>query len=129
MKNLKATLQKSYYGKAKIWESNGYIILRSYNTDVCAYNPTTNDFGKLWNGYSRTTMNHINDFRLQYGLKALNKKEWENLYSCDGDDYYNVYLSTAFSTHKSTAKLSAVECESFIEKLTKNNPFIYAWFE
>ena len=33
-------------------------------------------FIRLWNGYSVTTMNHINSFRIMYGLEPISKQEW-----------------------------------------------------
>lgn len=76
---LKATRQKSYYGKAKIIkDKSGKIFLQSYNTLVC-YIDTNGEFKRLWNGYSTTTMRHIDEFRTQFGFPAMNKKEWNEL--------------------------------------------------
>ena len=99
---LNATIQKSYYGKAVIVDGkNGDKLLRSYQTIVCAYNPTTGVFRKLWNGYSRTTMNHINDFRRLYGLSWLSKKEWEKLSGeNDNGERYKVEFSNGFVSWK-----------------------------
>lgn len=55
---------------------NGEIILTSYYTDVFSYNVLTGEMKKLWNGYSATTMKHINMFCKKYGLKGFTKKEW-----------------------------------------------------
>ena len=83
MKNtyeLKATSQKSYYGKAAVIENeDGTKSLRSYETIVCTYDPETGKFTRLWGGWSRTTANHINDFRRLFGLAPLNKKELESI--------------------------------------------------
>lgn len=50
--------------------------LRSYRTNVCAYDTATCVFFKLWDGYSATTMKHINIFRNYFGLPKLSKREW-----------------------------------------------------
>lgn len=52
---------------------NGYI-LKSYNTEVAAI--VGGSFFKLWNGYSVTTMKHINAFRYYFGFPWMNKREW-----------------------------------------------------
>lgn len=68
--------QKSYYGKAKVnILDNGTKELISYKTKVAIITKGGN-FIKLWDGYSLTTMNHINEFRMQNGLNKINKKEW-----------------------------------------------------
>lgn len=68
---------RSYYKKAFYRNEHGYIILRSYNTDVIAIKD--GEVFRLWWDYSVTTMKHINDFLYQHGYKTLNKKEWESL--------------------------------------------------
>ena len=72
------TKQVSYYGKAKEIEKSDFKYLKSYQTIVCAIAPN-GAFFRLWDGYSVTTMNHINEFRINNGLKPLNKKEWKAL--------------------------------------------------
>lgn len=76
---LPATTQKSYYGKAYVLHDiNGKIYLKSYNTFVCSIDRNGN-FARHWNGYSRTTANHVNDFCKLFGLPGGNKKWWDNL--------------------------------------------------
>lgn len=76
---LGATSQKSYYGKAKIIEDeNGKIFLQSYNTPVCYIN-TNGEIVKLWDGYSATTMKHINDFLGLFRKPGGGKKWWDSL--------------------------------------------------
>ena len=68
--------QNSYYGKAKInYLDNGTKELISYKTKVAIITKGGN-FIRLWDGYSLTTMNHINEFRMQNGLSKINKAEW-----------------------------------------------------
>ena len=76
---LKATTQKSYYGKASILENEKVIALKSYNTIVCFIEKETGDFKKSWSGWSSTTAKHVNDFRILQGLNKINKKQWENI--------------------------------------------------
>lgn len=70
--------RKSFYGKAIVTEVNGNKTLTSYTTDVARIGKEGR-FIKLWNGYSVTTMNHVNAFRVMNGLNALTKKEWESM--------------------------------------------------
>lgn len=67
--------RSSFYGKAIVTEMDGNKTLTSYTTDVARIG---NDgrFARLWNGYSATTMHHVNAFRSMNGLNALTKKEW-----------------------------------------------------
>lgn len=69
------TNQKSFYKKANVTIANGKTVLTSYTTEVC-YLDQDGNFHRLWSGYSVTTMNHINEFRLQNRLDKLSKKEW-----------------------------------------------------
>ena len=71
--------QKSFYKKAHVTEySNGQIELTSYDTVVCKITPT-GEFKRLWDGWSATTSNHVNEFLVQNGFKKLSKKEWLEL--------------------------------------------------
>lgn len=54
---------------------DGHIILKSYYTDVCEID-NYNNFHKLWHGYSKTTLKHINAFCEHFGFPTFNKKEW-----------------------------------------------------
>lgn len=70
-------IQKSFYGKAKVEDCGDNKILISYETSVAYINGK--GFHRLWDRYSVTTMNHINAFRMEYGLNKISKKEWMNL--------------------------------------------------
>ncbi len=90
---LKATTQKSYYGKATVTVRNGWAVLTSYTTEVAA---VKNEDGKsrlvrYWGGWSRTTAKHIDDFCRLYGLPALTKKAWESL-PVERFDWVNFYF-------------------------------------
>lgn len=69
--------QKSFYGKAIVTHANGKKHLTSYETDVCTI--VDGEFLRTWDGYSATTMKHINSFRIQYKMDPLTKKQWLKL--------------------------------------------------
>ena len=70
--------RKSFYGKAKVIEhDNGDISLISYSTLVCIIH--NRKFEKLWDGYSATTMRHVNSFLLFYNLPGGGKSWWDKL--------------------------------------------------
>lgn len=70
--------RKSFYGKAEVIEQdNGDIELRSYNTIVARIRH--GKFERLWDGYSATTMNHINSFLALFGINGGGKAWWNNL--------------------------------------------------
>lgn len=68
---------KSFYGKAKVIECEEGRYLQSYDTLICflSYGGT---FEKLWDGYSATTMRHINAFMRFIGCPSLGGKAWWN---------------------------------------------------
>lgn len=129
MNNLKATLQKSYYGKARTRSEGDNIILTSYNTDVLSIDKKTGCFVKLWNGWSVTTSKHINDFLIQNGFEPLSKKEWLALPSESGAAVYSMYYSNGFYTHKSNALLTAAEAEAEAQRVQSKNSRLYVWYE
>ena len=67
--------RKSFYGKAKVVECEEGRYLQSYDTLVCfiGYGGT---FHKLWDGYSATTMRHVNSFMDFIGCPSLGGKSW-----------------------------------------------------
>lgn len=67
---------KSFYKKAKVLEKeDGRRFLMSYKTPVC-YLDKNNQFVRLWNGYSATTMRHINAFLALYLVDGGGKAWW-----------------------------------------------------
>lgn len=72
--------RKSFYGKAKIENSNGKQILYSYGTKVAEIE---NGNPKVYGTYSATTLGHIKEFLLQNGFKAENSKQIMKDYSGD----------------------------------------------
>lgn len=69
---------KSFYGKAKVIEKDGEMILQSYDTEVCKIN-ASGEFVRMWSGYSVTTMRHINSFIEMFGIEGGGKKWWDAL--------------------------------------------------
>lgn len=67
--------QKSFYGKAKLVIDGGKVYLQSYDTFVCCMDES-NQFRRLWSGWSATTARHVNAFRSAYELPMISKKEW-----------------------------------------------------
>ena len=70
--------RKSFYGKAQIIErDNGVLQLQSYNTIVCELQPG-GVFVRLWDGYSATTIRHVNSFLTFAGWPWIGgKKFWD----------------------------------------------------
>jgi len=58
---------------------NGNLILQSYYTDVCMYDIKADKFTKTWNGFSVTTLKHVNIFRRFLGLETISKRTWIEL--------------------------------------------------
>lgn len=77
--NDKAYSLKDFGNRALIIPNGNELILRSYYTDVCRYNLVTDTFTKTWNGFSVTTLKHINTFRSFLGMNTLSKREWIEL--------------------------------------------------
>lgn len=75
----KAFTLNGFGGRALIIPAdNGWFILRSYYTDVCRIN-IDGTFEKLWDGFSVTTLKHVNIFRAFMALNTLSKRDWIEL--------------------------------------------------
>lgn len=70
--------RKSFYGKGKLIEKDGYSACLSYNTIVCM-KTKSGKFKRLWDGYSSTTMRHIDSFCSHVGFPSIGKAVWENM--------------------------------------------------
>lgn len=69
---------KTFYKKAIVIEKpNGDVELESYNTIVARI--SKGKFQRLWDGYSATTMRHVNSFIATYGISGGGKAWWESL--------------------------------------------------
>lgn len=128
-KNLKATLQRSYYGKAKIRFEGASLVLKSYDTDVAEINTKTGDFYRLWNGWSATTAKHVNDFRIQNGLPALSKKSWLALPCRNNADVVRVSISNGWTCHTGSALLTRREAEKEAQRIKKARPHCVCWYD
>ena len=70
---------KSYYGKARVIEQdNGVKVLLSYDTEVCIIT-RRGELVRLWEGYSATTMRHVNSFLLLFDIAGGGKAWWDTL--------------------------------------------------
>lgn len=108
-KKLKATTQKSYYGKAIVIEDKfGNKRLKSYKT-IVAEITKKGKFKRLWEGYSQTTMNHINEFRKENGLEKINAKEWKNMQVEKGDEKRKRWVYVLRDTKKKTKEIFEME--------------------
>jgi len=56
----------------------GAVYLKSYNTTVAVFYDGLDgcEMYKTWNGFSVTTLKHINIARSSFGLPAMSKREW-----------------------------------------------------
>lgn len=68
-----------FNNRATMKRRNGVYTLTSYYTDVCEYNTETVEFFKLWDGFSTTTLKHVNIFSKYLGIPELSKREWIEL--------------------------------------------------
>lgn len=69
--------QKSFYGKAQVIATAGGFTLRSYATDVAWTDGI--HLTRLWDGYSETTMRHVQSFCALYGIPCGGKLWWMGL--------------------------------------------------
>lgn len=69
--------RKSFCGKAKVIEKdNGEKVLQSYDTEVCKIT-SSGEFVRMWDGYSSTTMRHINSFLQFFDILGGGKSWWD----------------------------------------------------
>lgn len=69
--------RKSFYGKCCIIEKdNGEKVLLSYNTEVCKIT-SGGEFVRMWDGYSATTMRHVNSFLAYFNIPGGGKAWWD----------------------------------------------------
>lgn len=77
------TNQKSFYGKAKVGVvrdgADVYVCLQSYDTNVVSVFVDANGtpfVKKLWDGYSATTLRHVNELLTEQGFPKLSARVW-----------------------------------------------------
>lgn len=77
------TNQKSFYRKAIVTVSyhgyDIYLVLQSYGTNVVMVKISKGgmlNVKRLWDGYSATTMRHVNELLMQEYLPKLSARAW-----------------------------------------------------
>lgn len=77
------TKQKSFYGKARVTVSYNdddiYLVLDSYDTQVVMVRIAKGgrpSVRRLWDGYSATTLRHVNELLMQEGFPKLSARAW-----------------------------------------------------
>lgn len=55
------------------------VVLKSYYTNVLVIDLKNYTVTKLWDGFSVTTLKHVNLLLNMYGFKSLNKREFMDL--------------------------------------------------
>ena len=68
--------EKKSCGKAFEIYHDGYFYLVSYLTKVAKFNINNGELVRLWDGYSHTTMRHINEWLQLHCLPTITKKQW-----------------------------------------------------
>lgn len=121
---------KSYYKKAKVAEyDNGEKRLYSYGTHVATIDGQ-NNFHKIWNGYSATTMRHVNSFIYYYGVNGGGKKWWDEQPCGKNIPRYKVAYTNGFFTHKTTVIFDDEDdANKYAERIESNNSRLIAWAE
>ena len=74
-KNRGAFTLEGFGNRALVIPTNDGYILQSYYTEVAKIK-NTGEFIKLWDGFSVTTLKHINAFREFAGMDTISKREW-----------------------------------------------------
>lgn len=78
--------QKSFYGKASVYVfadgGDNYYTLRSYDTIVASIYVGSDNIPhmkKIWDGYSATTLRHVNALLMQKGFPKLSARAWRSM--------------------------------------------------
>ena len=126
--------QKSFYKKAFVTTDEfGNKYLTSYKTVVAMIGKSGTQ-SRCWNGYSRTTLEHVKAF---FG-RNISKKEWDEMEVVnpetgeiskpDKDSQYRVVATNGFVTYSPQARFaSAAEADGLASRM--NNGFWTAWAE
>lgn len=70
---------EGFNNRAIVIKVKGGYILKSYNTIVAYYLISEDKMIRAWDGFSVTTLKHVNIFRSWLGLSTLSKREWIEL--------------------------------------------------
>ena len=84
--------RKSFYGKAKIIETESAFYLLSYSTIVCKVDKATRTFTRFWNGESSTTTRHINGFLADMKLSGGGVAWWRKQEIKEEDSFVADYM-------------------------------------
>lgn len=77
----KTTILPNSNNRAITIATDNEIFLQSYDTIILSLNTNTGEIKKLWDGFSTTTLKHINEFLSAFGL-SFNKKSWLAFKGC-----------------------------------------------
>ena len=64
--------------RAVVIKDGNTVYLQSYDTIVLSVDILTGTIKKLWDGYTATTLKHVNAFLKGFNGQQFNKKTWEN---------------------------------------------------
>jgi hypothetical protein len=64
--------------RAVVIKDGNTVYLQSYDTIVLSVDILTGTIKKMWNGYTATTLKHVNAFLKGFNGQQFNKKSWEN---------------------------------------------------
>ena len=73
-----ASILPNTNNRALVIDTENIIYLQSYDTIVLTYDWKNHKIKKIWDGYSKTTLKHINIFLSNIGISSFNKKSWLN---------------------------------------------------
>ena len=64
--------------RAVVIKDGNMVYLQSYDTIVLSVDILTGTIKKMWDGYTATTLKHVNAFLKGFNGQQFNKKSWEN---------------------------------------------------
>ena len=64
--------------RAVVIKDGNTVYLQSYDTIVLSVDILTGTIKKMWDGYTATTLKHVNAFLKGFNGLQFNKKSWEN---------------------------------------------------
>ena len=117
------------YKRAKIRTLNdGTQELYSYKTKVAILTKGGN-FIRLWDGYSVTTMKHINEFRRMNGLETICKKNWEALEVKKENKGWQIRIEEykTDGTIKRNTKFEIEQKNNAINKASNHSKMLLGW--
>lgn len=70
--------------KFKTYGKNCVTIIHKYGFTIYSYDTpvlrvVNKNYRRLWDGYSATTLKHINMVLFDYGYEKLSKQEWDQM--------------------------------------------------